>query len=148
MILLRGSLVPDSRVRTEEMSLGTRLCDPIKGILLHGPEYGLSIDTDPTHLALLPNLHSIRRTTKLTQAFAVSVVCSTKSTQNFVLQATNAAKARERGYTPHPSHIIIHMSNIQAFHVYQGSSCSICQPQTEDKERPGNEPPRYYHRDW
>ena len=66
---------------------------------------------------------SVDCSTNFTQAFAMSVDCSTKFTQAFVLQATDTTKAWERGYIPHPSHIIIHM---QAFPVFHGSSsCSV-----------------------
>ena len=83
---------------------------------------------------------SVDCSTNFTQAFAMSVDCSTKFTQAFVLQATDTTKAWERGYIPHPSHIIIHM---QAFPVFSRlfimfcASLSICK--TGDKERPGNE---------
>ena len=120
----------------------------ITGILLYCPEYGLSKDADlsqPCSHAFTPFVTcntqaftvsvscstkfnqvfamSIICSTKFTQAFAMSVDCSTKFTQAFVLQATDTTKAWERGYIPHPSHIIIHM---QAFPVFHGSSsCSV-----------------------
>ena len=138
---------------------------PITGILLYCPEYGLSKAADlsqPCSHAFTPFVTcntqvfavsvscstkfnqvfamSIICSAKFTQAFAMSVDCSTKFTQAFVLQATDTTKAWERGYIPHPSHIIIHM---QAFPVFSRlfimfcASLSICK--TGDKERPGNE---------
>ena len=61
---------------------------------------------------------------------SVCVICSTKFIQAFALQATNTAKAWERGYTPHPSHIVNHM--MQAFPIFHGFSCSVHHCQLEN----------------
>ena len=131
----------------------------ITGILLYCPEYGLSKDADlsqPRSQAFTPfvicSTNFIQASQclrhlqyKLHPGFSVSasfavqtsprllsvcVICSTKFIQAFALQATNTAKAWERGYTPHPSHIVNYM--MQAFPIFHGFSCSVHHCQLEN----------------